>query len=396
MFVLRVRDLGVAPAIAVENQHSVVGPRIAFRTAARAVRRVGVVGVHRVDPLVERQTFRCRHMPNIGRGGTQDDTSRSVISCAVIGEMATSGSIPTAKRVSQSALWSLKESLASIYWYKSDLESFLRATVSRPEVLVRLSFNEPKRRIVGELVDRLAADQDRYLGDLLELMREVTAFEDFAHLARLEDGTVKVARAREAVADLRKHYEGHAAVVAEREAAAERLRRARETGAQLQGDRQRLDELKAETIALLSADEQPRGYGLEKLLRELFELFDLDPKASFKIAGEQIDGAFTFDGIDYLLEARWQKELVEPAALDAFDGKIRRKLENTLGLFVAMNGFSETGVRNHSRLRPTMILMEGGDLWAVLEGRMPLPDLLRRKRRHAAQTGEILLRVSDF
>lgn len=300
------------------------------------------------------------------------------------------------KRVSQSGLWSLKEALASIYWYKSDLESFLRATVERPEVLARLNFNEPKRRVVGELVDRLAADQDRYLGDLLELMREVTAFEDFAHLARLEDGAAKVAQAREAVADLRKHYAGHAAVVAEREAVAERLRRARDSGAQLQADRQRLDELKAATVALLSADEQPRGYGLEKLLRELFELFDLDPKASFKIAGEQIDGAFTFDGIDYLLEARWQKELVEPAALDAFDGKIRRKLENTLGLFIAINGFSETGVRNHSRLRPTMILMDGGDLWAVLEGRMPLPDVLRRKRRHAAQTGEILLRIADF
>jgi hypothetical protein len=310
--------------------------------------------------------------------------------------MTTSGAMPTAKRISQSALWSLKEALASIYWYKSDLESFLRATVSRPEVLVRLNFNEPKRDVVGALVDRLAAHQDRYLGDLLELMREVTAFEDFAHLARLEDGTVKVARARDAVADLRKHYEGHAAIVAEREAAAERRRQAREGGARLQADRQKLNELKAAATELLTLDEQRRGYELEKLLRELFELFDLDPKASFKIAGEQIDGALTFDGIDYLLEARWQKELVEPAALDAFDGKIRRKLENTLGLFIAVNGFSETGVRNHSRLRPTMILMDGGDLWAVLDSRMPLPDVLRRKRRHAAQTGEILLRVADF
>jgi hypothetical protein len=205
--------------------------------------------------------------------------------------MTTSGAMPTAKRVSQSALWSLKEALASIYWYKSDLESFLRATVSRPEVLVRLNFNEPKRGVVGALVDRLAADQDRYLGDLLELMREVTAFEDFAHLARLEDGTVKVARATEAVADLRKHYEGHAAVVAEREAAAERRRQAREGGARLQADRQKLNELKAAATELLTLDEQRRGYELEKLLRELFELFDLDPKASFKIAGEQIDGA---------------------------------------------------------------------------------------------------------
>jgi len=31
-------------------------------------------------------------------------------------------------------------------------------------------------------------------------------------------------------------------------------------------------------------------------------------KSSFKIAGEQIDGAFPFDNYDYLLEAKWQQK----------------------------------------------------------------------------------------
>ena len=143
-------------------------------------------------------------------------------------------------------------------------------------------------------------------------------------------------------------------------------------------------------MELLKADVQKRGYQLEKLLRDLFELFDLDPKASFKIIGEQIDGAFTFDGIDYLSRPA-EAGQVDPGALDRFDGKIRRKLENTLGLFVAINGFSETAVGTHSGGRPTMILMDGADLWAVLEARIPLTEMLRRKRRHAAQTGEDLV-----
>ena len=42
---------------------------------------------------------------------------------------------------------------------------------------------------------------------------------------------------------------------------------------------------------------------------------------------------------------------------------------------------------------PVMILMEGSDLMAVLEGRVDLIQLLLRKRRHAAQTGEILLSI---
>jgi len=74
-----------------------------------------------------------------------------------------------------------------------------------------------------------------------------------------------------------------------------------------------------------SSDAPKRGYGLEKLLNELFTLFDLDPKASFKITGEQIDGAFTFKDDDYLLEAKWQKELVNAGDLYKFAGVINGK-----------------------------------------------------------------------
>jgi len=75
--------------------------------------------------------------------------------------------------------------------------------------------------------------------------------------------------------------------------------------------RDKLEELTKEYFELLSAQEpQRRGYRLEKIIRELFEVFDLDPRASFKIVGEQIDGAFTFDATDYLLEGKWQQEPV--------------------------------------------------------------------------------------
>lgn len=309
--------------------------------------------------------------------------------------MNTEGTRGTGKRITQSGLFALREALAVIYWYKPDFESFVRATVAYPEIVFRLNFAETKRRVAGQLVDYLAADQAKYLDVLLDLMAEVAAFDDFSHLARLEDGPAKVAQARQAVANLRKQYDGHATIQAEREAAEERRRKLRETGDRARADHEKLDELRARAMALLTEEPQKRGYELERLLRDLFELFDLDPKASFKIIGEQIDGAFTFDGIDYLLEARWQALQIDPAALDVFDGKIRRKLENTLGLFVAINGFSETAIGNHSRARPTMILMDGADLWAVLEARIPLTEVLRRKRRHASQTGEILLRISD-
>ncbi len=161
--------------------------------------------------------------------------------------------------------------------------------------------------------------------------------------------------------------------------------------------RQGLGELEQQYRALLTdTDHQRRGYQLEKILRTLFELFDLDPRASFKITGEQIDGAFTFEGTDYLFEGKWEQKLIGAADLDVLAGKLSRKLDNTPGLFLSVNGFSDEGVTAHSSGRRLMILMDGSDLMAVLEGRIDLIQLLLRKRRDASQTGRIYLRIHEI
>ena len=50
-------------------------------------------------------------------------------------------------------------------------------------------------------------------------------------------------------------------------------------------------------------------------MNKLFILNDLDPKASFKIMGQQIDGAFTLDGTEFLFEAKWTKSLINSSDL---------------------------------------------------------------------------------
>src|SRR5439155_874687 len=159
------------------------------------------------------------------------------------------------------AVTALREAMTDIYWYKSDLRSFLTAALSRPELLARVNWGDYKRNIVGSLVGYMAQHQDQYLDDLLALMYEV---------ARLMD----------------------------------------------------------------------------------FQLFDLDPKESFRVVGDQIDGAFTFDKTDYLFEGKWQQAPVDVAILDAFNGKISRKLENTLGMFLSINGFTPAAIETHSSKRP--------------------------------------------
>lgn len=84
------------------------------------------------------------------------------------------------------------------------------------------------------------------------------------------------------------------------------------------------------------------------------------------------------------------------SALDAFASKVRRKLENTLGVFLSINGYSQDGVAAHSSGGAVIILMDGADLMAVLEERIDFVTLLLRKKRHASQTGSIYMPVHQI
>lgn len=301
------------------------------------------------------------------------------------------------KKISSSAIIALKKALSNIYWYKSDLRSFLDHTISNKQILSYLDWNDYKRNICSRLVDLLVKNEEKTQNDLLKLTYEICNMSDFSHLKQLDDGASKVRSAKESVEALRKVSKGHLQLQKEQEEIEKRRSKVFQDQLSQNAVKERLDEIKHDFYTLVSSsDAQKRGFQLEKLLKDLFDLFDLDPKASFRITGEQIDGMFTFENNDFLLEAKWQQDPIDIGALDSFNGKLSRRLENTLGLFISINGFSADAIKAHSTGRRLMILMDGSDLMAVLEGRIDLLQLLARKRRYAAQTGNIYLGIHEI
>jgi hypothetical protein len=292
------------------------------------------------------------------------------------------------RRINPAALQALKEALVLAFWYKNDLRGFLTSCLGRGDLVAHLNWTDYKRSIVAQLVNSLAADQHRHFDDLLNLLLATAEITDPSHLKRLEDGEKKYNDALSALETLRKHVEPYRRLRDEVEEA-ERRREAERIKAEMErAISEKLTELKAEFFEIVKMPAQQRGYALETFLNGLFALFDIDAKSPFRIIGEQIDGAFTFEG-EFLLEAKWQDAQTPVSELDSFAAKVGRKLDNTLGLFVSMNGYQESAIQVHSRARPVMILMDGADLSAVIDGRISLPDLLRRKRQHAARTGDI-------
>jgi hypothetical protein len=147
----------------------------------------------------------------------------------------------------------------------------------------------------------------------------------------------------------------------------------------------------------LSYDSQTRGYDLEDLVKELFNLFELRYRKSYRTECEQIDGFFSFGGFDYLVECRWRKDVPSLDALLAFKGKVDRKIESTRGLFISVAGFRDDVVQRLRESGPAnLILMDGYDLVLILEGRVNLIDALQAKTDKASQEGLIFFPVVNL
>lgn len=183
------------------------------------------------------------------------------------------------KMIAPAAINALKEALTNIYWYKSELQSFLTHAVSNPNILSKMDWSDYKRNIVTRLIDFLAKNQDTYQNDLLRLMTEVIKIDDFSHLKRLEDGYEKAKRAEESVNALRKLLEGHPDLIEEERKKEERRKATYEEYLKKKGVRDKLQEIKSDYFSLISTtDQQSRGYKLEKIMQELFILFDFNQK----------------------------------------------------------------------------------------------------------------------
>lgn len=292
------------------------------------------------------------------------------------------------KKISPQAVLALKEALIYIYWKKSDLKDFIKLTLTNSSIVATINWDNTKREAVYELVERMINRLDIYQDDLLSLLISVTDFNDFSHLDFWDEDGTKKDKAKKSVESLRIHTKGYIQISKEKEEAIKR----RNISEQKILDRKTLEKdienlKKAFFIIASNNNSQQRGLDLEKFLIDLFNLFELNPKGSIKNFGEQIDGAFTFDGTDYLLEAKWKKQ-VNRVDLASFQYKIESKLKQALGLLITIDGVTKEAISPEFK---SIIIMDGQDLMAVLDGRVTLPDLLYKKRRVAVERGSIFV-----
>lgn len=308
---------------------------------------------------------------------------------ATIGQMA--------GHFSHDIISAMKDAAVKVFWTKSDLRSMLTIAGVDQTLINSQDWQRYKYHVLSPIIDALNSDEHA-LGPLRRILHETLRYKKCDHLLRFNDGKKLKREAEHALEHLRALVKDHdAAKVTETEEREARRKRAEEAKKE-RAFHERLAALHQRYMVLVSeGDENQRGYSLEKLLNELFALFELAPHAPFKRHGEQIDGAFVLDREHFLLEAKWQKIQPNLTDLRDLDGAVSSSLDNTLGLFVSIFGFAPQAVSGYIQgNRPRIICADGGDLMMVLDGRIDLAELLFRKKELAAQRRMIFVSANDI
>ena len=133
-------------------------------------------------------------------------------------------------------------------------------------------------------------------------------------------------------------------------------------------------------------------FGVNRLL---WVGFALAPRASFRLVGEQIDGSFGLASETYLLEAKWTAKPIGVSDLRSFNAKVEDKASWSRGLFISDSGYTEDGLKAFGRGK-SIICMDGLDLSDMLERCVPLADVISKKVKRAAETGNLFVRLRDL
>lgn len=142
---------------------------------------------------------------------------------------------------------------------------------------------------------------------------------------------------------------------------------------------------------LFKMDDNPqaRGFEFEKFLKDLFEINGLEPRESFKVEGEQIDGSFTLHNEIYLLEAKWTSKPIDKAALTIFNEKVSSKSGFTRGLFISYSGYSKDALSTFSSGREVkIVLMTVHELEKIIEEKKDFNKFLWDKVRALGEEGD--------
>jgi|SRR5438132_5788489 len=301
-----------------------------------------------------------------------------------------------AKKIKPAIADLIYDALLKCFWRKEALKRFLRASGIAGSFLAQLDAHETKRTWLDRLFP-LVTDHEKGVDVLLGMGKALASQTNFPDLEGWEDSAQKIEAAKEAVAALAQAMN----VEDERNAQARSAKEARERAEALRkvAIREQADLINLnQRMGLLAPrlGTQGGGYDFQDWFYDLLDYEDIDNRRPYTVDGRQIDGSLTLDGTTYLNELKFEAHQAGATDIDSLKAKINSKADNTMGIMVAMSGYSSVAVAEASGPKTALLLLDASHIYMVLNGISTLKEIIRRVRRHSSQTGHSYLSPNEF
>ncbi len=293
------------------------------------------------------------------------------------------------------------EIIATLVYRKSRMVELILEPASIPASVYRPIFKqrnpvtgkELTKREMGELILDALENRPDGLKAILEIIKIAASWtEEKYYLADKEEYRARaiVQKARSMLGTVQLLEEQDARQQDQRNEALARIERDHE--------KERLRKILEDLW--VAKDVRYRGYQLEILLRDTFNLYHIPMHEPFRRnhGSEQIDGAFKLEGWYYLVECKWQTKQADSSQVDAFRGKVTRTTQQMMGLFLSINGWTEGVITTLKQNRDKcIILMNGQDLYYLLtNSQADLRAFLLAKNDALSLKCEPFLGIADY
>jgi len=303
------------------------------------------------------------------------------------------------KKLSPTFIELTQDACLKAFWRRRALRLFMQHHKIAEAKLASWHEGEAKRDFLHRLFQELLQVDDLSgHAVILEMARSLAEMRHFPDLENWEDSSEKIADAHKAVARLRSEVNKLNKQVRDTRER-ERLRKEAQINQQkVIADNKSLQKLSDSLTELVPKQgTQEGGYAFEQWFYDLTGFIDIIARPPYHSEGRQIDGSLTLDGTTFLIETKFTSQQSGVPDVDTFMMKIIRKADNTMGILISMAGFSSVAIKEASRDRTPMLLMDFSHFYnLILSDQMSLPDVIRRIKRHASQTGEAFLSVDKF
>ncbi len=294
----------------------------------------------------------------------------------------------------------VKDACVKAFWTHNALRLFLRQNHISEQFLSSWPSTETKRHFIARLFDNLVSQRDnKGHAVILKIGQALSDMEYFPDLENYEDSTPKIAAAMEAIRRVKEQInainrqqndEKQSKINQKKHS--EQLEKINRQQISFESLQERLDKL------LQKLGTQDGGYAFETWFYDLAKFSEIQARPSYKDPnGRQIDGSITIDGTTFLIETKFGNDRETVTTIDSFIAKVTTKADNTMGIVVSMSGFNKGAINGASMPGTKILLVDGQHIYNfIMRQTMTLPELIRRIKRHASETGKAYLPPSEF